>query len=53
MSEPQPPDLIALLAEAVRRQASDLHLHCTTPPLARIHGEIVALNSTPLTADIC
>jgi twitching motility protein PilT len=48
-----PPDLVALLAEAVQRQASDLHLHVGSPPLARVHGEILALGGAPLTAQAC
>jgi twitching motility protein PilT len=56
MSEPTSPsipDLVALLTEAVQRQASDLHLHVGNPPLARVHGEIVALGGAPLTAEVC
>jgi twitching motility protein PilT len=55
MSEPSPqiPDLAALLSEAVQRRASDLHLHCGSPPLARVHGEIVALPGAPLTPETC
>jgi twitching motility protein PilT len=47
------PDLIPWLALAVQRQASDLHLHRGSPPLARIFGEIVPLGETPLTAEHC
>ncbi len=54
MSETSPvPDLIALLQEAVRRRASDLHLHVGSPPLARIHGEIVPLDAPVLSAHDC
>jgi twitching motility protein PilT len=56
MSEPPAPpipDLVALLTEAVRRRASDLHLHVGNPPLARVHGEILALPGAPLTAEAC
>jgi len=47
------PDLINLLALAVERQASDLHLHCASPPLARIHGEIVPLDEQVLDTESC
>jgi twitching motility protein PilT len=50
---PPIPDLVALLTEAVRRRASDLHLHVGNPPLARVHGEILALPGAPLTAEAC
>jgi twitching motility protein PilT len=53
MSDQAPPDLVALLSEAVQRQASDLHLHVGNRPLARVHGEIVELNGAPLTAEMC
>jgi twitching motility protein PilT len=52
-SVPQAPDLVALLREAVGRHASDLHLHCGSPPLARIHGEIVPLSGATLNAQLC
>jgi twitching motility protein PilT len=47
------PDLIPWLALAVQSQASDLHLHCGSPPLARIHGELAQLGQTVLTEDYC
>ena len=47
------PDLVALLTDAVQRQASDLHLHVGSPPLARVHGEIMTLGGAPLTAQAC
>jgi twitching motility protein PilT len=47
------PDLIPWLALAVQRRASDLHLHCTTPPLARIDGELVPLGDQPLDGATC
>ncbi|HEY5791832.1 MAG TPA: type IV pilus twitching motility protein PilT [Chthoniobacterales bacterium] len=46
-------DLLALLAEAVRFGASDLHLAADTPPLMRLNGEILPLDETPLTAEQC
>ena len=53
VSAPPIPDLISLLAEAVQRRASDLHLHVGNRPLARVHGEIVGLQGEPLTAEAC
>jgi twitching motility protein PilT len=47
------PDMITLLALAVEREASDLHLHCASPPLARIHGEIVPLQNGILDMEMC
>lgn len=41
-------DIAALLAFAVRNQASDLHLSAGLPPLLRVHGEIRRVNLTPL-----
>jgi twitching motility protein PilT len=38
-----------LLALAVERSASDLHLSCGHPPLLRIDGELQALARSPLT----
>jgi len=46
-----PPDLHALLALSVERGASDLHIHCGSPPLARISGELVPLAEIPLDPD--
>ncbi|RMG25050.1 MAG: type IV pilus twitching motility protein PilT [Armatimonadetes bacterium] len=37
-----------ILAEAVSRGASDLHLTVNLPPMARIDGELVPLNYQPL-----
>jgi twitching motility protein PilT len=48
-----PPDLNGLLALAVERGASDLHIHCGTPPLARIHGEILPITDQVLDAEGC
>ena len=47
------PDLVTLLSEAIQRQASDLHIHCGSPPLVRVHGEIVPLNDQVLDAQTC
>jgi twitching motility protein PilT len=46
-----PPDLNALLALAVSRQASDVHLHVGSPPLARISGDLVPIGDEPLDAE--
>jgi twitching motility protein PilT len=35
--------LHALLAEGVRRGASDVHLHATMPPMLRLHGTLAPL----------
>jgi twitching motility protein PilT len=47
------PDLIKLLALMVEREASDLHIHCSSPPLARIHGEIVPIQEGVLDTEMC
>ncbi|MCE0523646.1 MAG: PilT/PilU family type 4a pilus ATPase [Methylacidiphilales bacterium] len=47
------PTLIDFLALAVQREASDLHLHCAAPPLARVHGKIVPLQDDILDVDAC
>jgi twitching motility protein PilT len=41
-------DMIELLCTAVKREASDLHLSAAMPPLIRIDGELIAINSHPL-----
>lgn len=42
----------AVLAEGVRRRASDIHLHAGLPPLLRIDGQLVALEGRqPLRPD--
>jgi len=48
-----PPALSSLLAVAVERRASDVHIHCGSPPLARINGVLVPLGEAPLDADAC
>ena len=46
-----PPDLGALLAHAVERHASDLHLKVPARPIVRVHGELEQIpGSAPLTA---
>ena len=39
----------AILTEAVRRQASDTHITVGLPPMIRVHGELMPLNSNILT----
>jgi twitching motility protein PilT len=46
-------NMINLLALAVECKASDLHLHCSAPPLARIHGQIVPLLEGALDMATC
>ena len=45
-----PPALAALVAEARRRNATDLHLAANRPVLVRLVGELVALDPAPRTA---
>ena len=51
MNESSP--MIDLLDLAVQRQASDLHIHCGSPPLARIHGEVIPLQEGVLDTAAC
>lgn len=45
-------DIKQLLAEAVKQQASDLHILPGKPPLLRIHGDLVAMENTqPLSSE--
>lgn len=44
-------ELVDLLAIAVEKRASDLHLMVGVPPVLRIYGEIVIANGDPLTSD--
>ncbi len=37
-----------LLQEAVKRNASDLHLSVSLPPVLRLHGELIPLDAPPL-----
>jgi twitching motility protein PilT len=47
---PAPPDLGALLAHAVERKASDLHLKVPARPIVRVNGELEQVpGSAPLT----
>jgi len=45
-----PPALAALVAEARRRGATDLHVAANRPVLIRVVGELVALDGAPRTA---
>jgi twitching motility protein PilT len=42
--------LHALLGEAVRRGASDVHLHATMPPMLRLHGLLAPIEGQPAIA---
>lgn len=42
-------DIQQLFAEAVRLEASDLHLIVGFPPILRVHGKLGPLSTTPLT----
>ena len=44
------PSIEAFLHEMIERGASDLHLTTNSPPMIRLHGELVALAHPPLTA---
>jgi twitching motility protein PilT len=45
-------DIFALLRTANERKASDLHLVVASPPLLRVHGDLVPVNGTsPLNAN--
>ncbi|KAF1048678.1 MAG: Twitching mobility protein [Herbaspirillum frisingense] len=44
-------DIAALLAFAVRNQASDLHLSAGLPPMLRVHGDIRRVNLAPLSGE--
>lgn len=46
-------NLESLLGEAVRAQASDLHLTRNMPPILRIDGRLVPMDLSPLTAHEC
>lgn len=45
------PDFLEILKAGVAKHASDIHLAPGKPPLARINGEIVPLNSSPLASN--
>jgi len=42
------PSIEAFLREMIERGASDLHLTQSSPPIIRLHGELVALAAPPL-----
>jgi twitching motility protein PilT len=46
-------DLVSLLTAAAQREASDVHLTHSTPPMARIHGVIVPLDEICLSPETC
>ncbi len=54
MAKPEPPTpkhaLDALLLEAVRRRASDLHITVAAPPTLRIDGRLIPLTDPPMTS---
>lgn len=43
--------IVDLLNETLKRQASDLHLAAGLPPMVRVHGDIIRLSEAPLSAD--
>jgi twitching motility protein PilT len=45
-------ELRDLLLLAVQQKASDLHLTYDTPPVLRIHGQLVITNKDPLSRDV-
>ena len=45
-SRPEPPDLLALLAHAVERGASDLHLKVPSRPIVRVNGNLTPVPGT-------
>src|SRR5437762_10815698 len=44
------PSIEAFLREMIERGASDLHLTTNSPPMIRLHGELVALAHPPLSS---
>jgi twitching motility protein PilT len=46
-------DLIGLLGQAVQQEASDLHLHVDSPPLVRVHGELIPFGEGVLNGEMC
>jgi twitching motility protein PilT len=48
-----PIDLVQLLADSVRRGASDIHLTADAPPLLRINGELTPVGTEPLGTEGC
>ncbi len=51
--DPEAPDLVSLLALCAERGGSDLHLSVGSPPLIRLDGSLVPLESLPLSAYHC
>jgi twitching motility protein PilT len=46
-------DIVELLVQTVTRKASDLHLCAGSPPMIRLHGGLLPLSETVLTAETC
>lgn len=46
-------DIVQFLALTVEKGGSDLHLCADSPPMMRLHGELVALSDTVFTAEAC
>src|SRR5437762_8594403 len=44
------PSIEAFLREMIERGASDLHLTTNSPPMIRLHGELIALAHPPLSS---
>src|SRR5690606_20440248 len=44
-------EIVELLTFAKKNSASDLHISTGNPPVLRIHGEMMPLNTPPLQAD--
>jgi twitching motility protein PilT len=47
------PDIIEYLAMTVERGGSDLHIVTGSPPMMRLHGDLVAIVPDELNADTC
>ena len=45
------PSMDAFLREMIERKASDLHLTTDSPPVIRLHGELVPLAHPPLSGN--
>ena len=45
------PSMEAFLREMIERKASDLHLTTDSPPVIRLHGELVPLAHPPLSGN--
>lgn len=44
-------EITELLLASQKNEASDLHLSATSPPILRVHGDMMPLKMPPLTAD--